>query len=523
MDSNIVNLINNSAIQIFSNVTLIDINNDKVSIFNSSTLQSPVESNTYEEYFDKLKKIIHPDYINKYFETISLNNLQNLSNDYECVRYLKLSANLSYDSYLDIVKLLENNQVLILSIKCDIAKENKAEDDDLSYVTTDLIMNIESVIEQMKSDSPEVNNAIRYISELLNDVKTKNKNILKQYEEKVIVEVNKTCESLLIVDDDSLTRNIFKKIFEKDFNIIEAKNGSEAVEIIEKNIVNNGEENIVGMFLDLKMPVMDGFGVLHYLKDKRIINRVPVIIISADDAKETKESVYEYDIADMIEKPFNYELIKKRVSNMVRMYAKSNVLNDLIRSQEKELKDILKGYANSYLVDYANINNYVSKYGKILLDKYASINEVSVDSETICKAATYYDIALDFVPRKYLERIGNLTPEEKNVVTNYPVVGSNIIKYITENESDSFVKYANNIVKLHNERYDGLGSPFGNKEDERPYYVYLINIALEFTNYVLNKNEIDYEEIKKIINDKSGSKYHPKSIETFNAALEEMK
>lgn len=526
MNSNITELINVSALKIFSNTTLIDIKNDKVTLSKTTGSNMESESCTYEEYYEKLKKLIHPDYVNKYFNAISLNNLQSINDEYECIKYLKLSTNLSYDCYLDIIKVLDQDQILILSFKCNLDDSKEHSDDDISYLTADLIMDIESIIDHLKVDSYEVANAVKYISEILNEAKGKNQKVLKNYQEKVTLEVNKTHETLLIIDDDNLTRSVFKKVFEQDFNILEAKNGAEAVEIIENNIVNKNvtkPENIVGIFLDLKMPVMDGFGVLRFLKDKRILNRLPVIIISADDAKETKEEVYTYDIADMIEKPFNYELIRKRVGNMVRMYSKSNILNELVRFQERELKDILKSYSKAYLVDYARVNDLVKKYGKVLLDKYAQLNEVSVDTENILRAAQYYDISLNFVPRKYLERISELTAEERDVILSYPNIGANIIKYITENEGDSFVKYATSIVKLHNERYDGTGFPLSLAGDDIPYYVYLVNIALEYTNYVMSHSEIDYEEVKRLINSKNGSKYHPKAIETFNAALEELK
>lgn len=525
MNNSVLNIINQAALKTFSSITFIDILNDSVIVFDASNMQNVEQKNTYEGYYEKLKKILHPDYLNTYFEKISLNYLQNSKNDFECINYSKLSSNLSYDNYLDIIQKVNDNQILILSIKCDLGKCETNNDSELSYLTADLIVDIESVIDNLHPSTYEVSNALKYISELLNNLKIKNDEVLKKYQEKITLEVNKINESLLLVDDDALTRNIFKKIFEKDFNIIEAKNGAEAVEIIENNIVNRvpNPENIVGMFLDLKMPVMDGFGVLNYLKEKRIISRIPVVIISADDAKETKEAVYKYDIADMIEKPFNYELIKKRVGNMVRMYAKSNVLNDLIRIQDRELKDILNAYTKSYLVDYKKINDLVKKFGKILLDKYAVINNETVDTDTILRAAELYDLSLDFVPRSYINNVNNLNAEEKQVVLNYPTLGANIIKYVTENENDSFIKYATTIVKLHNERYDGLGFPSGIKEDAIPYYVYLINIALEYTNYVLTHSAMDYEEIKKIINDKVNKKYHPKAIETFNAAFEEMK
>jgi len=350
--------------------------------------------------------------------------------------------------------------------------------------------------------------------------------ILQKYTEKISVEVNKTHESLLIVDDDNLTRSIFKKIFENDFNIIEAKNGAEAVELIEKNIAHEDAgqtENIVGMFLDLKMPMMDGFGVLDYLNNKRIISRIPVIIISADDAKETKEEVYKYEIADMLEKPFNYELIKKRVNNMVRMYAKSNVLNNLVQSQHTNLKTIIKAYVNSYLVDYSAVNELVNKYGKKLLDKYILENDLKDDSQMIISASKYFDVALDLVPRKYLDKIKNLTEEERDIVVNYPNIGAEIITCVADNQSDAFVKYAETITKMRNERYDGMGFPSGLKEDGIPYYVYLINIAIEYANYILSHSSINIEEVKTMILSKSGSKYDPKAVDAFINMIGELR
>ena len=166
----------------------------------------------------------------------------------------------------------------------------------------------------------------KIVTSLVEDIIHKNPDINKNYESKLINKVNKVSSSLLIIDDDSLTRSIFKKAFSSYYNIIEAQNGEEAVEILGK-YENSSYDKIVGIFLDLKMPVMDGFGVLDFLKEKRYLSKIPVIIVSADDTKDTKEKVYAYEIADMIEKPFNFEIIVKRVNNMIkREYSKPKML-----------------------------------------------------------------------------------------------------------------------------------------------------------------------------------------------------
>ena len=109
------------------------------------------------------------------------------------------------------------------------------------------------------------------------------------------------------------------------------------------------------------MPVMDGFGVLDYLKEIRYLGKIPVIIVSADDTKDTKEKVYAYDIADMIEKPFNFEIIVKRVNNMIKMYSKNNSINEIIKSQDKELKELISNYNSTYLIDNEKTFNIASK------------------------------------------------------------------------------------------------------------------------------------------------------------------
>lgn len=501
-DSGLTNIING----IFNTITLIDVNNDKVSYLDGNNLLNEVSYDSYQTYFDKIKKVIHPDYLNSYFDAISLNKVKSNQN-YSTYKYLKLSSNLNYENYIDIIKLLNDDKILILTIKVDEKINSNSNDSSLSYNYADLIINIEQMIDNIKTRDYETENVIKYIKELLNDSKAKNETVLKSYQDKVVSEVNKTYQTLLIADDDNLTRSIFRKVFESDYNIIEVKNGSEAVEILENNMVKNQKENIVGMFLDLKMPIMDGFGVLDYMNSKHLISRLPVIIISADDAKETKEQVYSYDIADMIEKPFNFEIIKKRVNNMIGMYSKSNILKDLVKNQNIEIKNILKSLKHTYLENHKEVITIMDKCNNILLSKYKE-NNSNINVDELIDNAHYYDLGLSFVPNNYIYNVNSITIEEKNILMNYPVIGSNLANLIFE-DSDN-LSNIKNIMLMRNERFDGKGFPKGLKDKEIPDYIYLINISIEMASAIINKKTID--EAIEIIKNKANTKYSLDSI-----------
>ena len=485
------------------NITLIDITLDEVLFFKYTGSLDVSEKITYEEYYERCKKSIHPDFINEYFDKISANNLEN--KEYCVINYLKLSNILSYDNYTDIVKLVDN-KILIISFKNEKSEKIIKNNNEISSDITDLIMNIENTLESINKDNYEINNLYNYFSSLVEDIIHKNPDINKNYESKLINKVNKVSSSLLIIDDDSLTRSIFKKAFSSYYNIIEAQNGEEAVEILGK-YENSSYDKIVGIFLDLKMPVMDGFGVLDFLKEKRYLSKIPVIIVSADDTKDTKEKVYAYEIADMIEKPFNFEIIVKRVNNMIKMYSKNNSINEIIKSQDKELKELISNYNSSYLIDNEKTFNIASKVISKLLEKYGANSH----NDYILKACKYYDIGLKFVPITYFSNINNLNNEAKEKIYAYTYLGSKLLNYIDIDEK--IKKYALDIILLHNERYDGKGFPKQKNSKEIPYYVYIANVGYEYANGLIHN--IEKEKIVENIKSKSGSKYDPEIITIF--------
>ena len=88
----------------------------------------------------------------------------------------------------------------------------------------------------------------------------------------------------MIADDVLLNRALLGQIFQEEYEIIEAENGQEAIEQIELYC-----EEIALLLLDIKMPVLDGFAVMEYMKQKDYLSRIPVVLITGDEDGDAME------------------------------------------------------------------------------------------------------------------------------------------------------------------------------------------------------------------------------------------
>lgn len=95
-------------------------------------------------------------------------------------------------------------------------------------------------------------------------------------------------QQLLIVDDEEINRTILSMMFDADYDIIEASNGEMAIEAIENS------KDLALILLDVIMPVMNGFGVLDYMREHELLEKIPVILITSQTPQESEEKAYEY-------------------------------------------------------------------------------------------------------------------------------------------------------------------------------------------------------------------------------------
>lgn len=539
-NNSILYLLQNFLLTRFLNAYIIDVISDKAFIYSYVNNSIVNKSNTtYSGFLTDLSNSLSSEDLNNLTANLSIQRLE------ECFYSGKKSVNLvinrgGTDYLLDISLVNFNGNKLIMVIEnlfdssmgLNINSGNYKNKEDIRMQSmidnvSDSLLKIYNVFNSNRNN-PEVNNIGNYINTILSDITNSYPEFNRSFKENAISVSSMGRPTLLIVDDDMITRNLLKKIFIDQYNIVMATNGEEAISILEDNSNRNmfeSRDNIVGIFLDLVMPKMDGFGVLDYLNRNNYLSKIPVAIISGDYSKETRDRVYGYHIADMLEKPFNTEIIKHRVNNLVNLYKSSNSLNEMILNQYADLKNVIDTIISAYKYDYASNIEMIKRYsfiiGTDIMNNYGEYNLDEARVNLIAEASCYYDIGYYAIPRVIYSKDSNFTKEEADIVKNYPIIGSKIVKYGLKNMGDSaFTEYAYEITRYYHERYDGTGYPEGLRGDAIPISACIVALSALFNNFV--RSYSNSENIRDAICKLSGSKFNPRIIESFKRVFDKL-
>ena len=277
-------------------------------------------------------------------------------------------------------------------------------------------------------------------------------------------------QKILIVDDSEMNRSILADMLGDEYEIVEAVDGAEAVARL-----NMDSMDISLMLLDIVMPNMDGFEVLAVMNRRNWIQDIPVIMISAENTTSYVEHAYELGVTDFISRPFDGQIVHRRVINTIMLYAKQKRLIELVSDQiyEKERSNNLMVSILSHIVEFRNGESglhvlHINMMTEILLqtvmrktDKY---NLKRSDIPIISMASALHDIGKISIPGEILNKPGKLTKEE-------------MLDQLSYYKDESLVKTAYQICRWHHERYDGRGYPDGLVGEEIPIAAQIVALA----------------------------------------------
>ncbi len=294
--------------------------------------------------------------------------------------------------------------------------------------------------------------------------------------------MTKTKPTVLIVDDMEMNRVMLNDILESDFNTIEADNGTRAIEIIESDY-----ENISAVLLDAMMPEPDGFEVLKILSRKGLLENMPVIMISAENSPEYIACGYDLGVVDYISRPFDPNIVLRRLSNVIILYAKQNLLTALIKEQisKREENNTMLIDVLSSVVEFRNGESgphvlHIRRLTELLLNELQRLDSKYYmppqDVAMWATASAMHDIGKIAIDDKILNKPGRLTDEEYEIMKKHSVYGYEILEHLNWHNAP-LIEAAKQICRWHHERWDGRGYPDGLTGSEIPIPAQVVAIA----------------------------------------------
>ena len=343
-------------------------------------------------------------------------------------------------------------------------------------------------------------------------------------------------QQILIVDDEEINRAILNEMFRHEYDMLEAANGQEAIDQIENN------QNIVLILLDIVMPVLNGFKVLNYMQEHDLIDKIPVILITAESVRDSEDKAYAYGVADVMHKPFYPHIVNRRGKNIIELYQNKRNMElrlkeqeEAIRLQEKKIRQ-----NNEFMIDaLSSVVEFRSletgehirriKYFTRILSKYLmkyfpkyGLTPAMVDE--IARASALHDIGKIGIPDAILLKPGRLTPEEYEIMKTHTTIGCDILEKFHENQTEDFYRYCYEICRYHHERWDGNGYPDHLVGDEIPISAQIVAVADVYdalvSPRVYKSVYANNEAFDMIMNGECGQ-FSPDIMECFGLAKED--
>jgi adenylate cyclase len=171
--------------------------------------------------------------------------------------------------------------------------------------------------------------------------------------------------TVLVVDDNTDIRNYLQVCLHSTFNILQAGDGAEGLEMAQQHLPDL-------IISDIMMPGMDGYQLCQTIRQDEKLKHIPVIFLTAKDSDEMKLEGLEIGADDYLAKPFNARELLARSKNLITLRQQEKEVKQLNRVLEKKLKDQLEELVK---------NKKLSKYFSQKLLRRLLSADTSLDTE----------------------------------------------------------------------------------------------------------------------------------------------
>lgn len=235
---------------------------------------------------------------------------------------------------------------------------------------------------------------------------------------------------------------------------------------------------------DLRMPDVDGFGVLDLLTPLINQERLPVLVITGDGSRDARQQALTRGAKDFVIKPFDTIEVLLRVRNLLE----SRMLFQDLRKQNRTLLESATGQTReiestriemierlALAAEYRDeeTSDHNQRVGRLSCQLAEAIGWTSEDAGLLRRAAALHDIGKIGIPDALLRKPGALTEGEQRVMRTHTSIGARILG----GSQVPLLQLAETVARSHHEKWDGTGYPRGLKGHEIPVAGRIVAVA----------------------------------------------
>jgi len=332
---------------------------------------------------------------------------------------------------------------------------------------------------------------------------------------------------ILVVDDEPVNLRLVEKILQAD-----GYNNVELVQDSRQAIAAFQAQDSDLILLDLNMPHMDGYQVMEAINSLDLKVSPPVLILTAQHAREFRIRALDLGARDYVTKPFDQVELRARVRNLLQVHhyqmsvhTQNEMLERKVRERTRELHEtrlqIVRRLGRAAEFRDNETGYHIIRMSKIaaLLGRAAGMDEV--DCDLLLNAAPMHDIGKIGIPDQILLKPGKFEPHEWETMKTHTLIGAEILG----GDDSEILKMAQSIALTHHEKWDGSGYPAGLAGEAIPLVGRITAIADVFdalTSERPYKQAWPVRDSVRYIEEHSGTAFDPDLVGKFVELLPEI-
>ena len=354
---------------------------------------------------------------------------------------------------------------------------------------------------------------------------------------------------ILIVDDEPVNIKVTRRYLQRDGydNFITLTDSREAMDVITRE-----DPDLV--LLDILMPEVSGLDILRMVRERPGSENLPVVILTASTAPETKQTALQLGATDFLAKPVDPSELIPRVRNMLVVKAHQDHLAAYAEQLEKAVQQrtqelaISRQHVIECLARAAEFRDDDTGQHIIRVGRYAGIIAAELEypaefCRQIEQAAQLHDVGKIAIPDGILKKKGRLDDAEYSLMQKHCLYGHKIIQPHSDSDratlrshaemgarilnvsSSEIIRMAGRIALTHHEWWDGSGYPIGLAGEDIPIEGRITAVADVFdalSSARPYKKAFPREKCFEIMSEEAGTHFDPNVLQAFFARSAEI-